>query len=135
MRHSGLLRRLPRLPPGRSPPLRLLEVLRDATWCPFLLKLLGLTRKQARGTERGVRVLALVIFALRAGLAGVILDDRYSAAILTVPSLTAYIAVFGHVLLVVAGLVLVEQIYLYTPLDQRWAMPSGAPTASSRNRL
>ena len=109
-----------RVPPFSA--LQLLEVLRDATWCLFLLKLLGLTRKQARGTDRGVRVLAMVIFALCAGLVGVILANRYSADILAVASLTAYIAVFGHVLLAVAGLVLVEQIYRNTPLDQRWAI-------------
>ena len=109
-----------RVPPFSA--LQLLEVLRDATWCLFLLKLLGLTRKQVRGSDRGVRVLALVIFALCAGLAGVILANRYSADILAVASLTAYIAVFGHVLLAVAGLVLVEQIYRNTPLDQRWAI-------------
>ncbi|MCK5365700.1 MAG: PEP-CTERM system histidine kinase PrsK, partial [Gammaproteobacteria bacterium] len=109
-----------RVPPFSA--LQLLEVLRDATWCLFLLKLLGLTRKQVRGTVRGVRVLAVVIFALCAGLAGVILVNRYSSDILAVASLTAYIVVFGHVLLAVARLVLVEQIYRNTPSDQRWAI-------------
>jgi hypothetical protein len=109
-----------RVPPFSA--LQLLEVLRDATWCLFLLKLLGLTRKQARGSARGVQVLAMVIFALCAGLAAIILANRYSADILAVASMTAYIAIFGHVLLAVAGLVLVEQIYRNTPPDQRWAI-------------
>ncbi len=109
-----------RVPPFSA--LQLLEVLRDATWCLFLLKLLGLTRKQARGSARGVQVLAMVIFALCAGLAAIILANRYSADIRAVASTTAYIAIFGHVLLAVAGLVLVEQIYRNTPPDQRWAI-------------
>ena len=109
----------------RVPPLsalQLLEVLRDAAWYLFLLKLLGLTGERAQASARGVRVLAMVIFALCAGLAGVILVNRYGSDILAVPSLTANIAVFGHVLLAVAGLVLVEQIYRNTPSDQRQAI-------------
>ena len=68
--------------------------------------------------------LATVLYQAHFGgnLTGVILANRYSADILLVASLTAYIAVFGHVLLAVAGLVLVEQIYRNTPLDQRWAI-------------
>jgi len=109
-----------RVPPFSA--LQLLEVLRDAAWCLFLLKLLGLTRKQAQSSAGGVRTLAIVIFALCAGLTGIILANRYSADFLAVASMTAYIAVFGHVLLAVAGLVLVEQIYRNTPSDQRWAI-------------
>ncbi len=109
----------------REPPfsaLQLLEVLRNAAWALFLLKILGLTRTQTQVPSRGVRVLAVVIFGLCAGLAGIILVNRYSTAILEVASATAYVAVFGHVLLSVAGLVLVEQIYRNTPSDQRWAI-------------
>ena len=103
--------------------LQLLEVLRDAAWCLFLLKLLGLTRAQVRDSAGGgVRVLALVILGLCVGLAAVILVNRYSADILAVASASAYAAVFGHVLLAVAGLVLVEQIYRNTPRDKRWAI-------------
>jgi putative PEP-CTERM system histidine kinase len=109
-----------RVPPFSA--LQLLEVLRNAAWCLFLLKVLGLTRAQAEGSSSGVRILAMVIFGLCAGLAAVILANRYSTEILQVASLTAYISVFGHVLLAVAGLVLVEQIYRNTPSDQRWAI-------------
>ncbi len=109
-----------RIPPFSA--LQLLEVLRDAAWYLFLLKLLGLAREQAPASTRRVRVLAGVIFALCAGLAGVILVNRYSSDILAVASLTAHIAVFGHVLLAVAGLVLVEQIYRNTPSEKRRAI-------------
>jgi len=103
--------------------LQLLEVLRDAAWCLFLLKILGLTREAVKGSAGGgVRLLAILILALCAGLASVILVYRYSAALFEVASAAAYVGVFGHVLLAVAGLVLVEQIYRNTPPDQRWAI-------------
>ncbi len=109
-----------RIPPFSA--LQLLEVLRDATWYLFLLKLLGLTRERDQVTAGGVRILAMVIFALCAGLVGVILVNRHSTDIPAVASLAAYIAVFGHGLLAVAGLVLVEQIYRNTPADKRRAI-------------
>ena len=57
--------------------LQLLEVLRDTTWCLFLLKLLG-SHLQAGPGQRPRRAgpVALAIFALCAGLAGVILANR-----------------------------------------------------------
>ena len=73
----------------RVPPVfavQLLEVLRDAAWYLFLLKLLGLTGERAQASARRVRVLAMAIFALCAGLAGVILVDRYSDDISSMPS-------------------------------------------------
>jgi putative PEP-CTERM system histidine kinase len=105
-----------RVPPFSA--LELLEVLRNAAWFLFLLKLLG----PMRGPNYGVRLLAILIFALCAGVAGVILVNRYRTDMLVVASLTAYFTVFGLVLLSVAGLVLVEQLYRNTPSERRWAI-------------
>ncbi len=110
-----------RVPPFSS--LQLLEVLRSAAWCLFLLNLLGFAKRAEGGASpRSVRVLPFFVLALCAALVAVILVNRYSSDILAVASLTAYTAVFGHVLLAVTGLVLVEQIYRNTPYEQRWAI-------------
>jgi len=109
-----------RIPPFSA--LQLLEVLRSGAWFLFLLNLLGLATRTGGASPRIVRVLALFIVTLSVALAAVILVNRYSADILAVASLTAYAAVFGYVLLAVAGLVLVEQIYRNTPYEQRWAI-------------
>ena len=102
--------------------LQFLEVARSGAWCLFLLNLLGLTRGAKGASPRIVRIMAVSILALCVALATVILVNRYSTDNFGVASLTAYTAVFGHVLLAVAGLVLVEQIYRNTPYEQRWAI-------------
>jgi putative PEP-CTERM system histidine kinase len=102
--------------------LQLLEVLRNGAWCLFLLKLLGLAKDEARASSHTVRVLAAIVLAICIGLVAVILINRYSTDLLIVATLTSYVAVFGHVLLAVAGLVLIEQIYRNTPREQRWGI-------------
>ncbi len=100
--------------------LSLLEVLRNTGWFLFLLKLLGLHR----GATRGVRLLSAVTLALCAGLAGLILANRYSMDILLAASPSTYFTNLGLLLLSVAGLVLVEQLYRNTAIEQRWAIKS-----------
>ena len=109
-----------RVPPFSA--LMLLEVLRDALWCLFLARLLGLTREEARSSGRAVHLLIVSIFALCVGLAAIILINRYSGELQAVQSLSAGITVLGHTLLAVLALTLLHQVYRNTPYDQRWAI-------------
>lgn len=92
------------------------EIARNAVWFAFLVRLLY-PAQQAGPMPLRLRWLA-------AGLAGLCLA---LLSLVIYPSLTGLagdvdLRMFGHVLLAVAGLGLVEQVLRNTPAEQRWAI-------------
>jgi putative PEP-CTERM system histidine kinase len=98
-----------------------LEALRELSWMLFLLRLLELQLKGKPGVEQRLRwlragllamgaVVGLPVENLAAGLPGLGSADW------------ATLRLAFQVLLPVAGLVLVEQVYRNTPLEHRWGI-------------
>jgi len=103
-----------------SPPfsaLELLEILRDAAWFTFLLKLLGYARAER---SRTVRIYAVVSLGLCAVVAAVVILNRYTTELLVDQGATRGLIIFGHLLLAIFGLALVEQLYRNTRPERRW---------------
>ena len=98
------------------------ETVRGAAWLLFLLSLLGLAKRSAgrRMLPAGTTFTAALLLCV--GLAGANLLTTF----LRIPGLTADAAgralLFGHILLAVAGLALVEQLYRNTRPEHRWSV-------------
>lgn len=110
---------LHRVPPFSA--LQFIEVLRDAAWFLFLLRLLGYALKDRHAGGRSLHVTAVLAIALCAAQVVLILANRY-AGLQVVQGSMAKLAIFGHLLIAVAGLVLVEQVYRNTRPEHRWAI-------------
>jgi len=98
-----------------------LEALRDLAWLLFLLRLLELQLKARPRAETVVRRLRMV--ALAAGLVLMLPLELWVSALGPIAPVdlgTWRIALF--VVLPVAGLVLVEQVYRNTPIEHRWGV-------------
>jgi len=90
-----------------------LEVLRSAVWLAFLLVLLGYSRKQA-----GPLRLAAAGLAAYCGI--VLAATLYSGGVS--PARPEIFGILGRLVLAVAGMVLVEQLYRNVPQQQRWGI-------------
>jgi len=106
------------------PPLRALavfEVARDGAWFAFLLGLLGVARGESGATSRtfkGAASGAALLCVAVAALVGLPLP----AAIGLSPGAKETLTLFGFVLLAVAGLALVEQLFRNTRPEHRWGI-------------
>lgn len=102
-------------------PSALLEVLRDLLWALFLLKLLnpqqgwsGLLTGRMRWWLVGTALLGLIIISLI--LVPFLLAQPLSA------TLGIDVRIAGHLSLAIVGLVLVEQLFRNTRVENRWAI-------------
>ena len=104
--------------------LQFLEVIRDAAWLLFLLRLLGYAREEraGTGTGSGLTIIAVLLAALCVAVLATVVANKNLASIAAIGSDSTRFAVFGHVLLAVAGLALIEQVYRNTRADFRWAV-------------
>lgn len=97
---------------------RSLEILRNAAWFGFLFSLLGLSwRDTSRGSA--LRTVAVIVYGICAALIAVSLAAHF---IEPVPAQRWPIALLGGVVLAVAGLALVEQLFRNSQVQQRWAI-------------
>ena len=96
-----------------------LEMARDICWILFLFKILSYTRAatgQLFGLARaGVLLLCVGLLGLQIGYPLLVASGLAGLVDVTIFSV-------GHVLIAVAGIVLVEQIYRNTLPEQRWAI-------------
>lgn len=102
-------------------PAAMLEVLRGLLWILFLLKLLnpqqgwrGLLVGRMRWWSAGIALLGVMMMAL------IIAPFLLAQPLSTTLGIDARIV--GHIALAVAGLVLVEQLFRNTRLENRWAI-------------
>lgn len=97
---------------------RTLEILRNAAWFTFLFSLLGLSWARGSG-ETGLRTLAILLYGICATLIIFNLAPHFLAGI---GSQRWPLALLGGVVMAVAGLALVEQLFRNTRVQQRWAI-------------
>lgn len=105
----------------KVPPLfvvSLFEVLRDAAWFAFVLKLLAAARGAGGYRARGLVPLAVAGAVISAVAGGVILMDRVDYDAFR----GGYASLFSLLILSVTGLVLIEQLYRNTKAERRWAI-------------
>jgi putative PEP-CTERM system histidine kinase len=100
---------------------QLLELLRDGAWLLFLIWVL----RQARGdaeTTRRLHLIAAGLLAVGAITGVLVVMNRYAPGFGRPETFAVSGPILGHVLLAVAGLALVEQIYRNTRADSRWTV-------------
>ena len=97
---------------------RTLEILRNAAWFTFLFSLLGLSRS-GRARDSGLRSLAVILYGVCAALIVVNLMPHFLAGLV---SPRWPLALLGGVVLSVAGLALIEQLFRNSRVQQRWAI-------------
>lgn len=97
---------------------RTLEILRNAAWFTFLFSLLGLSRSSG-ARDSGLRTLAVILYGVCAALIVVNLMPHFLAGLV---SPRWPLALLGGVVLSVAGLALIEQLFRNSRVQQRWAI-------------
>lgn len=97
---------------------RSLEILRNAAWFTFLFSLLGLSRS-GTSRETGLRTTALILYAICAMLIALTLWPHFFRGMLP-PRWP--VALLGGVVMAVAGLALIEQLFRNSRVQQRWAI-------------
>ncbi len=99
----------------------MLELLRDGAVLLFLYKVLAIDRVSFSSADVRCRRLGYAIFVVWLSLAVLHTGNWFVAQPLT--ELLGYDPrLAGHLILALAGLVLVEQLFRNTPLQQRWAI-------------
>lgn len=104
------------------PVLQLLEILRDAVWLLFLLKVLGYARREARRAAGWLPAAALTIVVLCVTLTVVVIANADASYLQSPSAYLTRLPIIGYLLLAVAGLALVEQLYRNTRPEHRWAI-------------
>ncbi len=99
----------------------LVELLRTGAWLVFLLLVLGHGRGDAE-TLRRLRLVGAAVVGLCIVTAGVTLASREELTMGALEISGPITPTLGHVLLAVAGLVTVEQIYRNTRREHRWEL-------------
>lgn len=103
-------------------PAALLEVLRGLVWNLFLLNLLSVAEPGWRGLLRGT----LARWSIGLTLLGLLLAALAAAPLLLAEPLGKTLGIdtrlLGHLVMAVAGLVLVEQLFRNARLQDRWAI-------------
>ena len=90
------------------------EALKNISWCAFLIGLLSLMARQRSVSTSVYRALGVLVIAASALL---VVPDEF------IPSLFFMdVRYLGQVVVSVAGMVMIEQIYRNTARDQRWAI-------------
>jgi len=98
--------------------LQLSEILRDAAWFGFILKLFSPAMGQGAGAARKRRLFHRGIF----GFCAVLLVYPYLKGLLPKLPLTLDLYLLGFVLLAIIGLTLVEQLFRNTRIEERWSI-------------
>ncbi len=110
------------VPPASA--VALLEILRDGAWYCFLFSLLGYAREERGASTRraDLRLFAVLVLAASAGLAALIVLEHLGAVEALRGKSARSLPIFGHLLLAVAGLALIELLYRNTRPEHRWAI-------------
>jgi putative PEP-CTERM system histidine kinase len=95
------------------------EIARNGAWLALLFYILQLRLPQAASLPAPLRVIRLLAGLLVPGLFGL---SMYAVFVPLPPLLAHWTGTLGPVLLAVTGLVLVEQVYRSTRLEDRWAI-------------
>jgi putative PEP-CTERM system histidine kinase len=104
-----------------SLPVALLELLRNAGWCIFLLSLLGHFEKRAGNARFGGRSSLLLVGGLFAALLAAIIYS-YSTNVASAAALSLTSGVMGGVVVAVLGMLLVEHLFRNATPQQRWGI-------------
>lgn len=99
----------------------ILEILRHAAWCGFLLLLLGVSRRDDSLPARDVRLMAAGLAAFYVFLIAATL--YFPPGALNLASSQDYLTgIVGREILALIGMVLVEQLYRNAHPEQRWGI-------------
>ena len=97
------------------------EVLRDTLWLGFLLTLLAAAGQRHVAFSRSLRIVALALGAFCLVLLGIVLfrvPDVFAP--FTIPDY--FSGIVGRLVLALAGMVIIHQLYLNVPSEQRWGI-------------
>ena len=99
----------------------LFEVLRDALWLAFLVTLLATARRRPRVFGEPLRAVTIALGGFCVVLIGMVLFHRPTAhELFSTPDYFTGIA--GRLVLVLTGIVIVEQLYRNVQSEQRWGV-------------
>ena len=91
-----------------------IEALKNIAWCAFLIGLLSQMSRYKGSSNKGYRVIALLVFLASIML---VMPDKYVPAFVFID-----MRYLGQVVSAIAGTMLVEQLYRNTPSEQRWGI-------------
>lgn len=109
----------------RLPPLgvvQLVEIARDSAWFVFLLSILGYMKRDATPSGTVLRTIGRLVLGLSAALAAFVSIYALFGQALLPPAVGMSVPLYGHALLAVAGLTLVEQLFRNTRTEERAAI-------------
>ena len=105
-----------------SSALAVLEILRDGLWLAFLLRVLGYAKRDGGHEKTRLKGVWLVLGAFCVGAAIFAVASPHVPGSVLSTTQKAQAMFFAYVLLAVAGLALVEQLFRNTRSEHRWAI-------------
>jgi len=98
----------------------LIELFRDYIWALLLLKFINMQRFPEEQLGRGLYWIGVAAYAAPLVLIVLLLSIKWSGQFL--PVLGFDLRILGHVVIAILGLSLIEQIFRFEKVEQRWAI-------------